>query len=193
MSRLTAFIFFAAPLLAQTVEEPPLVTATRAYARQFVEKLPDFVCLESVWRFSRRGVIQRLEFSADVEVSFVQRREQYRLLRLNGNAVPGESSVDVAQLGSVGEFGTVLRLLFNPGEQAVFEMKGTARRGKRLVHRIDVRVAEQHSHWSIAVGDGGATVRPAYSGRIFVDDGGAIIAVELAAAGFPRTSMISVS
>ncbi len=149
-------------LLASDVEA--LAGKARAATLEWLAQLPDFICDQTNRRMVSvdKGRSWRATDTHDVEVTYTQGRERYRLLRLNGVAVLGEQSASARTLGSSGEFATALKTLFDPRTEPEFRDGGK----DHLYRRLTFRVLAEHSRWSVGTD---TRINPAYQGSISVD------------------------
>ena len=100
-----------------------LIERARRIALTYTENLPNFVCTKterSGW--SKDGARSRWRQSREVtaEVQFVDRRESYRNVTINGR----RSKKNFRQIANYGEFGRLLYVLFRPESGAAFTRSG---------------------------------------------------------------------
>jgi hypothetical protein len=94
---------------------PGILDATRAYALEYSQTLPDFICTEVVRRY-REGMdpgTWTLSDTLTVRLSYYGHREDYKLLLVN-NKTTDRSYESLAGSISEGEFGSLLRQVFEP-------------------------------------------------------------------------------
>jgi len=170
--------------LLQLVHEDPVVQKAMRYAFSFSDALPDFVCDQRTERFESRdnGAKWKKIDVVDAEVVYVERRENYRNIRLNGRPLRSFDSLDGTT--STGEYGTVLRNMFHPSVEAEFtylqddEIVGVPTR----VYKV--KVDERRSHWRIGFND--QHIEAAYRGRVWIaPENGAVLRIEMEAVRFP--------
>ena len=116
-----------------------LIERARRVALAYTDNLPNFVCTKisrSGW--SKDGSRSRWRPNREVvgEVQFVDRRESYRNVTLNGRP----SKKDFRQIASYGGFGGLLYALFRPQSGAAFTRSGDDVIGGRevAVFRMEV-------------------------------------------------------
>ncbi len=160
----------APPIPAPSAEEQKqLIADLREYAMNYDKRLPDFLCTQVTRRFYDPSGLEYW-VNADTitaKLSYFQNKEEKKVLFVNNQY----KDVDWDKLGgatSTGEFGSLLREVFEPETEAFFQWErwGTLR-GKRN-HVVRYRVAQPNSKWTI-VYEKSMSVRPAYSGLIFAE------------------------
>lgn len=145
-----------------------LIGKVRAKAETYSERLPDFICRQLIRRNQSGATLRdwRLRDTVQVDVMYVDGREDYRNARHNGKPVKYE---DTQKSGawSEGEYGTVLRDLMSPATDARF----TYRRAETIsgvnAEVYDFVVEQPNSHWTLKFG--GQELRPKYQGSVWID------------------------
>lgn len=150
-------------------EQKRIIEAVRAYAMSYTRRLPDFICTQVTRRyFDPSG----LEFWQTVDtitekLTYFEQKEDYQVILINGRPtdIP-HHRLDGAS--SSGEFGSMMREIFDPASEAEFrwERWGTLR-GRRN-HVYSYRVAQSKSKWRIDY-QRSMSIVPAYRGLIYVD------------------------
>jgi hypothetical protein len=171
---------FALLLLAADVDA--IAAKARAATADWLAQLPDFLCDQTNRRMVSvdKGRSWRATDTHEVEVTYTQGRERYRLLRLNGVAVPGGQAANARTLGSAGEFATALKTLFDPATEPEFRDGGN----DRSLRKLTFRVLAGHSRWSIGTD---VRINPAYQGSISLEeDTGRVHRITMLSREFPR-------
>jgi len=170
-----------------------LIERAREAAYSFNDGLPNFLCDQLTLRYtsdSGRKPSWKLRDRAEVELLYVEGREDYRNPRINGKAVKKEKVEETGQW-STGDFGTTLVDIFSSASAAKF----TRRAGGETIGGVytvpyDFTVAKPNSHWRILF-DG--EILPAYDGTLFIDPVTArVIRIEKQARDLPPTYKIDV-
>jgi hypothetical protein len=164
-------------LVARPVTPPPssqeqadIIDAVRKYALEYTSSLPDFLCHETMVTYAAppRGDSSWTQVSnIDSRLSYFKQKEAYAPYMQDGKF----TSQDYEKLKgskSVGDFGTMLRGIFDPASQAHFEWRGWAAHGNQRAMEFDYRVAQERSNYSITV-EGGRSVTPGYHGYFQID------------------------
>jgi hypothetical protein len=184
-------------------EQAAYIEEARDYALNYSRTLPDFICTQVTRRYAagvpgtRYGGTRggdpswHLMDTLTIRLSYFEQKEDYKLVLVNNTV----TNADYHQLGgatSTGEFGTLLRDIFERSSQARLEWDHWATlRGRRAL-AFAYRVAQPNSQWHIQY-EHELDIVPAYRGLIYIDkDTHRILRVTLAAddipAGFPVKS-----
>lgn len=148
-------------------EPASLIERARDAAYEFTDLLPNFICDELVTRYqSDRRVpdwkyIDRIE----LELLYLDGKEDYRNVRRNGKLLKKGSPEDSGSW-STGEFGSILADLFSSSTNAKFKRRGSSTAAGMSADVYDYSVEQPNSHWQIRFG---RTVKPAYSGSLWID------------------------
>ncbi len=145
-----------------------LISRTRDWVGSFSSTLPNYVCQQSTTRYVQESKQTgwQAQDVVTAQVIYENGRENYRDITVGGKKT-NKSMLEVGGSTSTGEFATTLRSLFSPGSRASFRMKQSTRLGQSEAAIYDFKVALNNSDWQIRVG--GQTLRPAYSGSVWID------------------------
>lgn len=180
----------AGPTLSATPRLPPtpsdeelasIIEEVREYALNYSKSLPNFLSTQVVRRFQAGAPGSR--YNAGKEPSWIQvdlltlrlsyfdQKEEYKLI-MHNNSPTTQDYKSVGGATSTGEFGSMLRDIFEPKTKAHFEWDGWARLGRmgdrQLVMAFRYSVEQANSQWGIEYEKKDHLV-PAYSGRILID------------------------
>jgi hypothetical protein len=187
-----------APNLTPPPEIPPpssaewrkIVEATRQYALNYTKQLPNFICTQVTRRYIDPTGLEfwQSEDTLTARLSYFEQKEDYKLVGVNGSytEVPFQK---VGGATSSGEFGSMMREIFEKSTEATFQWERWATLRGRRMHVFSYRVDQPHSQWWLIYQDSART-NPAYRGLIYVDrDSGMVSRITLEAqdlpAGFP--------
>jgi len=150
-------------------DQKRIIEEVREYALNYTKRLPDFICTQVTRRYidptglefwQRQDVIT-------TKLSFFEQKENYQVILVNSRPV----TTDYQKLGgaiSAGEFGTMMKEVFDPESDARFTwLRWATLRGRRH-HVYQYRVPQNRSKWRIRYQDTMDLV-PAYGGLIYVD------------------------
>ncbi len=152
-------------------DQQTILTAVREYALNFSMNLPDYICTQMTRRFydpTGKESWRRADEIA-TKLSYFNQKEKYQFILFNG--APTEKSMD--QLGgttSQGEFGSLMKGIFEPRTSAEFHWERWGQLRGHLCHVYKYTVDQEHSEWSIYDGEAKQSVVPAYEGEVFVDE-----------------------
>jgi hypothetical protein len=162
-----------------SIEQARILDEVRAYALGYSKRLPDFICTQVTRRYAApaqgskysRGDSQPSWQSLDtlqIRLSYFDQKEEYKLTMVN-NSVTNQEYNKIGGATSTGDFGTMMRQIFERSTEARFEWEGwySVRGRKSLGFRYSVSQAK--SQWHI-VYERSYDIVPAYTGVIYVDD-----------------------
>ncbi len=153
------------------VKRPPgqdLVDKTKDWTASFMEGLPNFVCEQLTTRYmeqSRSEGWQALDV-VTAKVVYEDGKENYQEITVGGRKT-NKSMLELGGSTSTGEFASTLRSLFSEASQAQFTLAQSTTLNERPAAVYDFKVALRNSDWYIRIG--GQTLRPAYSGSVWID------------------------
>lgn len=150
-------------------EQRRIISEAREIALNYTQRLPDFICLQVTRRYYDPAGLDffRLADTVAARLSYFEQKEDYKLVSVNNQWT--DASFD--RLGgatSSGEFGTMLKQIFEKETQADFWWERWARLRGRVVHVFGYRVAQSRSKWMISW-QRELNFVPGYKGLIYVD------------------------
>jgi hypothetical protein len=160
-------------------EQAAIISEVREYALNYSKTLPDFICTQVTRRYAAPVPGTRYGGSAGTEptwyaqdtltikLSYFEQKEDYKLILVN-NSMTTQDYKTLGGATSTGDFGSMMREIFEPATQAKFEWDhwGTLR-GRRVL-AFSYRVAQFRSQWHINY-DRKLDIVPAYKGLVYVD------------------------
>jgi len=153
-------------------EQDRVLAELQEYARNYVQSLPDFLCLQVTRRSIDTHYVPGNPPSwtpndrIAEKLSFVDHREKYELLSRNENAMFGETWKSVGGALSRGDWATILEAIFDPQTETYFTWERWGNlKGKRY-HVFRYQVDRAHSKETLEADHQTAT--PAFHGEIFV-------------------------
>ena len=192
-------VLAAAPVIAKLPPEPSaeeqraIIAEVREYALNYSKNLPNFLCTQHIQRKSSPASTAPASFVEQdrltVRLSYFEQKEDYRLLAVN-DMPTNRTYQELGGTTSTGEFGSMLRQIFEPSSHAAFTWSGWARLRNQLVMSYRYVVDQPHSHWELDYLRREHLV-PGYSGHVFVDkDSHVVLRLTLRADGIPETFAI---
>jgi hypothetical protein len=153
-------------------EQDRIIREVQEYARNYIQSLPDFLCLQ----VTRRSLDMHYPTGTppswtpsdriSEKLSFVDHKEKYDLISRNDNAMFGETWKSVGGAISRGDWATLLEAIFDPQTETYFKWERWGNlRGKRY-HVYRYVVDKAHSKESLEADH--QTTTPAFHGEIFV-------------------------
>jgi hypothetical protein len=171
------------------VRRPPsndLIDRAKEWAQTFTDGLPNFVCEQVTTRYMQQSKLsgwQPLDLIS-AKVVFEDGKENYREIMVGGKRT-NKSMLELGGSTSTGEFASTLRSLFSQGERAEFKLLQTTTIAGTSATVYDFKVPLEHSGWFINVG--GQSLRPAYSGSVWIDRATAHVRrIEMQADNIPK-------
>jgi len=191
LSRLVAAAF-AVALAASAQSRPPesepkpnahpspeqqaaIIEDVREYALNYSQNLPDYICTQVIQRYGERipqgkhapvGGGPLLD-TLTIRLTYFEQKENYRLLLVN-NTVTQQDYSKLGGMTSAGDFGTMMRQIFELATEAQFQWARSEKLRGRLVYVFAYHVAQARSRWHIDYQDREDLV-PAYRGFVHVD------------------------
>ena len=175
-------------------EQRKLVDDLREYSMNYDKSLPDFLCTQVTRRFYDPAGLEYWVAADTItaKLSYFQHKEEKKVLFVNNQY----KDIDWDKLGgasSTGEFGDMLREIFEQDTEASFQWERWGTLRKKRVHVIRYSVQQSRSKWAI-VYEKSMTIRPAYTGLIYADaSNGMVMRVTLEALDLPASFPIQVA
>ena len=165
----------------------PLIEKARARAEAFTDNLPNFICRQLVSRFESQT--KPADWMAldivEAEVAIEGGIESYHSIKVNGKLLKKqEMSAVEGGTWSTGEFGTVLRNIFEPWSLTSFKFRqtDTSTRPKSKVYWFHVE--QSRSNWEARIAS--VSYLPEYRGAIWIDEESArVLRIEMQAMNLP--------
>lgn len=160
-------------------EQAAIIAEVREYAANYTKTLPDFICTQVTRRYAapvpggryggRAGddPSWQLQDTLTIRLSYFEQHEDYKLVLVN-NTVTQEDYRKLGGATSTGEFGSMLKDIFDPQTQARFEWDHWATLRGRRTMAFAYHVAQPHSQWMLDY-EHQMHIFPAYSGLVYVD------------------------
>jgi hypothetical protein len=163
-------------------EQRKIIEKAREYALSYTKRLPDFICTQVIRRYVDPSGLEfwRQEDVLTVRLTYFEQRESYKMVSIN-NKITEQSYESLGGASSSGEFGSMLREVFEPETRAQFQWdRWTTLRGRRT-HVFAYQVAQERSHWQV-VYQKREQIIPAYRGLVYVDrDSNTVVKIVLEA------------
>jgi hypothetical protein len=167
------------PIAPPTSEEQAAILGdVREYALNYSDTLPDFICTQVTRRFAAPGTKYsglmgedprwQLQDTLQIRLSYFEKHEHYVVVLMN-NSIVNKDYDKVGGSKAFGEFGTMMREIFEPSTETRFAWDHWATlRGKRvMVFNYHVRL--DHSKFQIGVEEGHLRITTAYRGLVEVE------------------------
>ena len=167
----------AKPIPAPSSEEQQQVLdAAREYALNYAKSLPDFICMEVNRRYIDRHYKPDTEGSwaqsdrLSEKLTYYDQKEKYELISHNDDSLFGKPTADLGGALSRGDFGTLIREIFEPESSAEFHWERWTTLEGHLMSVYTFYIDQPHSHDTIDYNHS-QQVTAAYHGEVFVEKG----------------------
>lgn len=158
----------AHPVKRRNSPSQKLVQQTKDWAATFTNGLPNYICSQMTTRYVQQSKATGWE-PLDVitaKVVYEDGKESYKEITVGGKRT-NKSMLELGGTTSTGEFASTLHSLFSQASQAEFKLYETTTISGMPAKVYDFKVALANSDWFINVG--GQSLRPAYSGSVWID------------------------
>lgn len=148
--------------------EEELLERARAFAAAYIESLPDFVVEQFVYRYKGVGLRPqwKKQDEVQVEVMYLDRKEDYGNIRVNGKKLKKGSPED-SGTWSTGEFGSILLMVMAANPAPRFKPLEKVEEFAGIAARVfEFSAPYEPGNWEIRIG---GTARPPFQGRVWID------------------------
>ncbi len=173
--------------VAPEAAQASLIEKARQVTAEFGGKLPNFVTQQFTTRYKRESKISGWD-AVDVvsaTVVFMDGKEDYQNVKV-GNRSTSKGIMEIKGQRSRGDFHSVLSSLMDPRVGAEFHYVKDSELKRIKTKVYDFSVKRENSEWEII--EGGQSLRPAISGRVWIDrDSGRVVRLEQQADHIPES------
>jgi len=167
------------PPVPSAAEQDEIIRDVREYALNYTRSLPNYLCTQVTrrkaaaspgTRYAMPGATEPSFQTMDtltVRLSYFEQKEDYKLILIN-NSPTTQDYRNVGGATSSGEFGSMLREVFEPSTRADFTWDHWATLRGKLVMAFHYSVEQSRSQWSVEYEHRDRIV-PAYSGLVYID------------------------
>jgi hypothetical protein len=159
-----------------SVDQQRILDEMRAYANTYTENLPNYLCVQSIERYVSfdGGENYRFEDKIFSKLSYNNGQEHYKVYLVNNKMV----DTDLDKLGgarSSGEFGSLMKSLFDKKSQAEFGWDHWARLYGNVVAVFNYFIDSGHSDYYLDYENGAQRIVTAYRGLIYAEPNTGVI------------------
>ncbi|MCZ2156125.1 MAG: hypothetical protein LC114_19865 [Bryobacterales bacterium] len=142
-----------------------IVELVRLYAQDYSESIPNFLCFRNTRFMKDNTPFGRWKLMTELreKLSHTGEDDEHEIVAIDGVRVRDATIIFNGGLTVSGEFGNVMRRIFDPDTQTTFTWMGQGENADRIVLGIQVR--QEHSTMRISSGDGEEVVM-GYSGEV---------------------------
>ncbi len=156
-------------------EQSRIIDDVRANALTYTDSLPDYICSQVTRRFIDPTGHESWH-ATDVilaKLTYFEHKEDYKLITVNNTVTTDKPYTSVGGAISQGEFGSMMRGLFDPQSNADFRWHGWTTLRGHVSYVFSYVVPLDHSQYTIeyheTTTDKGWKITAAYHGSIVVD------------------------
>jgi len=152
-------------------EQKAVLDDVRRYALAYSANLPDFMCIEKEIRWQARAAAQpdwRQVDELDKRLTYFEQKEDYKPFLHNNRPVAGRDMKSFGGAQSFGDFGSMLRQIFEPASHAEFAWEKWDRLRSRNTMAFRYHIALENSRYQILV-DNNRSITTAYHGVVQVE------------------------
>jgi hypothetical protein len=155
------------------IEQGKILDEVREYVMNYTKNLPNFICLQVTRRdvdTSGKGAGYRHSDTITARLTY-DGHEEYDLISQNDQPVTNKKMEQLGGTVSAGEFGSFMKMIFDPDSMARFDWDhwGKLRGRTAYVFSYDIEQENSKFHLSSTEVDNKRETVPAYRGLIFVD------------------------
>jgi hypothetical protein len=156
-------------------EQGKIIEDARETAMTYTESLPDYICSQLTRRFIDPTGHESWH-ATDVilaRLTYFEHKEDYKLITVNNSVTTDKEYTSVGGAISQGEFGSMMRGLFDPRSNAEFRWHGWTTLRGHVSYVFSYVVPQEHSQFTIdyhgTASDKGWTITAGYHGSIVID------------------------
>jgi hypothetical protein len=172
------------------VGEPKALEAIRKYALSYVQNLPDYTCVQVSDRIDTAERAARTHDVIEEELSFVGGKERYKVTKVNGFPAANTSHEKLGGTVSQGEFGSLLKHIFDPETGTTFRSAGQDKLQGRTMNVLNFSVP-QSKGYTIYDGELKRDFILAYEGSVYTDaETNAVMRLTMRCVNIPRETRL---
>ncbi|MFN7920722.1 MAG: hypothetical protein U0Q16_11530 [Bryobacteraceae bacterium] len=158
-------------------DQNKVLDEVREYAMNYSKRLPDFICTQVTRRFIDPSGLEfwQKQDVITAKLTYFEQKEDYKIILVNSQPITKDLKMtDVGGSSSTGEFGSMLREIFDPKTETRFQWSrwATLRGRRQYVFAYWVRKDKTEMGISYASGPGDSQhARTAYEGFVYIDTG----------------------
>lgn len=153
-----------------SIEQAQIIDAARDYVMNYTKNLPNFICVQVTRRsFDPKGGANWYHGDTlTTRLTYDGQKEDYQVILHNDQPVTNKSMESFGGTTSAGEFGTMMKEIFEPESQTRFSWDHWATLRGRRTYVFAYDISQEFSRYHILVEDN-LNIVPAYRGQIFID------------------------
>ncbi len=157
--------------LPSKAEQDKVFEQAKEFAVNYTKQLPNFICVQITRRYYDPSGLEAWHQSdvLHAKLSYFEQKETYQLMSING--VPPKLDMSMDKVGgsrSSGEFGSLLKMVFEDKSHARFQFERLGKLRDQLTYVYSYFIAQPDSSYQLVYEDK-QDYRPALRGTIHVD------------------------
>jgi hypothetical protein len=162
---------YVQPPPPDSIEQAKIIDETREYVKNYTSKLPNFICVQVTRRDvdpTGVGTAWRHIDTITARLAYNESHEDYQIILVNNSTVTDMTMEKLGGTTSAGEFGSMMREIFDTSSNARFEWDhwGTLRGRSTYVFSYDIE--QEYSQFHVTA-DKTLDIVPAYRGLVYID------------------------
>lgn len=162
---------YVPPPPPSSLEQAKIIDEAREYAKNYTRNLPNFICVQVTRRYgdpTGAGTAWHHLDTITAKLAYNEQHEDYQIVLVNNLPVTNVTMDKLGGTTSMGEFGTMMKDIFDPASEATFgwDHWGTLR--GRLTYVFEYDIDQPHSQFHLTA-EKTLDIVPAYRGLVYID------------------------
>ena len=149
-----------------------ILDEAREYVLNYTKNLPNFICVQVTRRYidaSGKGTAFHNTDTITAKLTYDGQHEQYDVVLHNNQPLTNVKMEDLGGTTSSGEFGTMMKQIFEPDSRARFAWDHWATLRGRRTYVFAYDIEQAFSKYQIEEKDTKQSIVPAYRGAVYID------------------------
>lgn len=127
----------------------------REYAANYSKNLPDFICVQVTRRYVDPSGLElwQKQDTVTAKLSYFEDKENYDVILVNNHPVQDMAIQQLGGASSTGEFGTMLKEIFEKESHTEFHWLRYGTLRGRLMHVFSYKLPRRYSKWTVKYDD----------------------------------------
>ena len=171
-----------------SVQQAAILARITENAMNYSRNLPDFICMQVTRRYVDNSGLENFHLIDTIgeRLSYAEQKEDYKVVLVNGRPVTNVKHEQLGGATSSGEFGSMLKEIFNRETETKFNWERWATLRSRRTYVYHFRVPQATSKYDILHGPSARSIIAGYSGLIYADQKtGMVVRIKMSADDLP--------
>jgi hypothetical protein len=164
---------YVQPPPPDSIEQGKIIQETREYVKNYTKNLPNFICVQVTRRDEDPtgvGTGWRHKDTITTKLSYNEGREDYQVVLVNNTTPPPGTTMDkLGGTNSAGEFGSMMRDIFDRESNARFDWDHWGKLRGRSSYVFAYSIEQQYSRFRLDAIAEKQELVPAYRGLVYID------------------------